>query len=317
MQYTASDLPLTIPSGTAGSTSGQSTPGSVSSSIVVPDNFIIAGDKTAAGLSVMQVRLDLAYPDDPNLTATLYHYSATGTLMGEVTLFGGVGSGNHTANFDQTVFDDNAPTPIQEGSAPFSAIYNPQESLATVFAPTGNGQDGMTVQGTWTLVVQNNATGGTTGTLNGWSLTFQKSLPTSGLGVTGSDNATVSFQLFTLATSNALSSQEWTSVGEASSTNEAGQVNAIAVDPSDPSGNTVYAGGASGGIWKTTDFLTTNPAGPTWIPLTELRPTPPPSTSAASPSSPESATRTSRSSSPPPAAATAASSPRTHRASAS
>ena len=44
------------------------------------------------------------------------------------------------------------------------------------------------------------------------------------------------------------------------------------MDPSDPSGNTVYAAGASGGVWKTTDFLTTNPAGPTWTPLTNFGP---------------------------------------------
>jgi subtilisin-like proprotein convertase family protein len=275
MQYTAGDLPMTIPTGSSSTQSGSSstTPGTVSSSIVVPDNFDIAGDTTAAGLSVMQVRLDLSYADDPNLTATLYHYSTTGTLMGEAILFSGVGSGPNEANFDQTVFDDNAATPVEQGSAPFSATYNPQESLATVFAPTANGQQGMTVQGTWTLVISNASAGGTTGTFNGWSLTFQKPLPTSGLGVSGSDNATVSFQLFTLATSDTLSSQEWTSVGEASTTDEAGQVNAIAVDPSDPSGNTVYVGGASGGIWKTTDFLTTNPAGPTWIPLTNFGPT--------------------------------------------
>src|SRR6266540_2941964 len=30
---------------------------------------------------------------------------------------------------------------------------------------------------------------------------------------------------------------------------------AISVDPSDPSGNTVYIGGASGGIWKHDDAL--------------------------------------------------------------
>ena len=47
----------------------------------------------------------------------------------------------------------------------------------------------------------------------------------------------------------------------------------LAIDPSDPSGNTVYAAGASGGVWKTTDFLTTSPAGPTWIPLTDFGPT--------------------------------------------
>src|SRR5262249_29191162 len=52
-----------------------------------------------------------------------------------------------------------------------------------------------------------------------------------------------------------------------------GQVTAIAVDPSDPTGNTVYAAGASGGIWRTTNFLTTDPNGPTYVPLTDYGPT--------------------------------------------
>ena len=154
VRYTASDLPVTIPPSTSTNTTGQPIPGSVSSSIVVPDSFIIEGDKTAAGQSVMQVQLNLTYANDPDLTATLYHYSPTGTLLGEVVLFSNVGTGTTTANFSNTVFDDNAATPIQHGSAPFSAIYDPQESLATVFAPTANGQQGMNVQGTWTLVVR-------------------------------------------------------------------------------------------------------------------------------------------------------------------
>ena len=52
-------------------------------------------------------------------------------------LFSNVGQGTNTANFTNTVFDDNAATPIQEGSAPFFATYDPQQSLATVFAPPG------------------------------------------------------------------------------------------------------------------------------------------------------------------------------------
>ncbi len=40
-----------------------------------------------------------------------------------------------------------------------------------------------------------------------------------------------------------------------------GRVTAVAVDPSDSSGNTVYVGGAQGGVWKTTD------GGSTWTPL--------------------------------------------------
>lgn len=38
-----------------------------------------------------------------------------------------------------------------------------------------------------------------------------------------------------------------------------GRVTSIAVDPSDPSGNTYYVGSANGGVWKTTD------AGTSWI----------------------------------------------------
>ena len=32
-----------------------------------------------------------------------------------------------------------------------------------------------------------------------------------------------------------------------------GRVTSVAVDPSDPSGNTYYVGSANGGVWKTTD----------------------------------------------------------------
>jgi hypothetical protein len=50
-------------------------------------------------------------------------------------------------------------------------------------------------------------------------------------------------------------------------------VTATAVDPSDPSGNTVYVAGASGGVWKTTNFLTTDIDGPHYVPLTDFGPT--------------------------------------------
>ncbi len=257
VSYVASDLPKTV-SKASTSSSGTAVDGQVASSIVVPDSFVIQGDATSSQISGMQLQLNISFANDPSLTATLYHYDAQGDLIGQATLFNGVGTGTNTAGFANTIFDDNAPTPIQEGSAPFAFSYNPQQSLATAFA-------GMNAQGTWTLVVQN-ASNSVTGTVNNWSLSFQKPLPTSGLGEPGSDDASLGFRIFTLSPTSALSSQAWTAVGGASSTVEAGQVNAIAVDPSDPSGNTVYVGGASGGIWKTTDFLTTNPAGPTWIP---------------------------------------------------
>ena len=126
VHYTATDLPKPISAPVSG------TPSTVSSSITVPDSFVIQGDKTAAGASVMQLQLSLTYPNDPDLTATLYHYDPTGqVLLGEVTLFSGVGQGTNNANFDNTVFDDNSATPIQNGSAPFFATFDPQQSFAT------------------------------------------------------------------------------------------------------------------------------------------------------------------------------------------
>ena len=194
VHYSAGDLPKAIPAPTG--TTPSLTPGQVTSSIAVPDNFIIAGDRTAAGASVMQVQLSLTYPTDADLTVTLTHLGQGNVNLGTVTLFSGVGLGTTTANFDNTVFDDNAATPIQYGTAPFFATFNPQQSLATIFAPTPNG---MSVQGTWVLTIQNNSTTGGTGTLTGWSLTFQKPLPTTGLGEPGSDNVTASFRIFTLS----------------------------------------------------------------------------------------------------------------------
>ena len=114
---------------------------------------------------------------------------------------------------------------------------------------------------------------GSTGTFNSWSLSFQKLLPTTGLGEPGSD-ASISASASSLwARPTAQSSEAWTAVGPAAINGASGQIGGIAVDPSDPSGNTVYVAGASGGIWKTTDFLTTSPNGPTYIPLTNFGPT--------------------------------------------
>ncbi len=45
--------------------------------------------------------------------------------------------------------------------------------------------------------------------------------------------------------------------------NTSGRVTAIAIDPTDSSGNTVFIGAAQGGVWRTTD------GGNTWTPLTD------------------------------------------------
>ena len=205
--------------------------------------------------------------------------------MGSVALATGVGKGgNQTANFSNTVFDDRAATPIQNGGAPFAGTFNPQMPLSA-FA-------GQNAQGTWVLVVTNNSTTNQSGTINSWSLSFQKPLPTSGLGQSGADDINTSFRLFNLGQADAMSAEAWTPVGpasigagagagvgtgpggsaEATTAGRSGRVTGLAIDPSDSTGNTVYAAGASGGVWKTTNFLTTSPAGPTWISLTDFGP---------------------------------------------
>jgi len=63
----------------------------------------------------------------------------------------------------------------------------------------------------------------------------------------------------------------WSSLGPAPTTGGlfspvSGRVEAIAVDPSDSTGNTVLIGGAQGGVWRTTD------AGATWTPVGDQNP---------------------------------------------
>jgi hypothetical protein len=55
----------------------------------------------------------------------------------------------------------------------------------------------------------------------------------------------------------------------------AGRATAIAVDPNDLGGNTVYIGGAYGGVWKSTNAgaLTPDPSHVTWTPVTDAQAT--------------------------------------------
>lgn len=48
-----------------------------------------------------------------------------------------------------------------------------------------------------------------------------------------------------------------------------GRVTAIAIDPSDPTGNTVYAAGAYGGVWKSTNATAVPATSVVWTPVTD------------------------------------------------
>ncbi len=49
----------------------------------------------------------------------------------------------------------------------------------------------------------------------------------------------------------------------------AGRVTAVAIDPADPTGNTVYIGAAQGGVWKSTNAAYSVANNVAWIPLTD------------------------------------------------
>ncbi|MFM8274632.1 MAG: beta strand repeat-containing protein, partial [Gemmata sp.] len=232
------------------------------SQIVITDTYLIQG---------ATLTLNIDYPFDPDLTVSLVAPDLT-TLR----LFTQVGtpppaSNAGTANFVNTVFDDTGSQPIQTALAPFNlGPYNPQEPLS--------GLIGRSSAGTWSLNVRNTRTGAALSgskVIKSWSLTFKQPATTTGLGEPVADQYTASFRIFTMDPSNPLAHNTWTAVGPTSINNgkSTGRVGGLAVDPSDPSGNTVFVGGASGGVWKTTNFLTTDVDGPTYVPLTNFGPT--------------------------------------------
>ncbi len=71
----------------------------------------------------------------------------------------------------------------------------------------------------------------------------------------------------------------WTSLGPAPLASDAsgvgqqdynwvsGRATAVAIDPADPTANTVYLGGAYGGVWKSTNAATQSPGNVAWTPL--------------------------------------------------
>jgi hypothetical protein len=48
-----------------------------------------------------------------------------------------------------------------------------------------------------------------------------------------------------------------------------GRATAVTIDPADPSGNTLYIGGAQGGVWKSTNAAASVASNVTWTPLTD------------------------------------------------
>lgn len=175
-------------------------------------------------------------------------------------------NGPDTLGFTNTKFDDAATTPVQLGAGGFAnASFNPIQPLAQLITLGSGGQ--------WKLSITNKGT--VIGSVSKFGLFLDAPVVGTGLGEIVADQTPVTFRIFNASGSSNLAKGNWTPVGPslANEDNSVGRASALAVDPTDPSGNIVYAAGASGGLWKTTNFLTRDAKGPIWIPLTDFGPT--------------------------------------------
>jgi subtilisin-like proprotein convertase family protein len=252
----------------------------ITSRIVIPDNVII---------SDLNVRLTITNQQPPGTRPLMrdddydvFLISPSGTRLELFTDVGGAG-----VDFVDLFLNDEAtrcqkscqPVYIQDSSAPFSDDFRPEQ-----LKPSGPGMpegpnglklfDGEQARGVWTLEITDDTANGLTASLRSWSI--EVSGRTTGLAEYAADQISSSFRIFVMDPGDPRSSTGWTAVGPANDNgvNDASsRAGAIAVDPSDPTGNTVFVAGATGGVWKTTNFLTTDPAGPTYVPLTDFAPT--------------------------------------------
>ncbi len=114
---------------------------------------------------------DIEITDSGTISDVNVQLDITHTFVGDLQIFlnGPDGSritlvdqaGGGGSNFDNTLLDDEAPTSVQSGDAPFAGQFSPVGSLSTF--------DDMSVTGTWTLEIVDNAFLDQ-GSLEGWSL---------------------------------------------------------------------------------------------------------------------------------------------------
>src|SRR5262249_24443559 len=161
--------------------------------IQVPDNFAI---------QQLTLQLNITYPNDPDLTATL-----TGPDGTQVHLFSNVGNvldPTQRHDFSDTVFDDNATTPIQKGIPPFNlGPYTPHPPLSV--------RKGRSSTAAWTLTLTNAGTSAPpTAVLNTWPLTMVQPIPSPDLGEPVADQFTAHFRIWVQDPTQTLPHDVWT-----------------------------------------------------------------------------------------------------------
>jgi subtilisin-like proprotein convertase family protein len=125
----------------------------------ITDNTTITSNidvTDTATVTDVDVGLTLTHTYDGDLD--IFLIGPDGTRVELSTDNGGSGE-----NFTDTVFDDEAATPITGGSPPYTGAFRPEGSLAAL--------DGISAAGSWVLEITDDA-GGDTGELLDWSLTL-------------------------------------------------------------------------------------------------------------------------------------------------
>lgn len=130
--FTAIDTPITI-----------TTTGGVTYTSVI-------NNQDDLPLDDINVTINIDHTWDSDLTISLQSPSGTTVILSD-------GNGGSANNYTDTVFDDDAATPITSGSAPFTGEFQPEGSLADF--------NGESTLGDWTLIVYDGA-GGDGGTIN-------------------------------------------------------------------------------------------------------------------------------------------------------
>ncbi|RLB94870.1 MAG: hypothetical protein DRH50_05770, partial [Deltaproteobacteria bacterium] len=108
----------------------------------------------------VDVKLNITHPNVEDLD--VYLKSPTGT---EIELFTDIGGSGD--NFTNTILDAGASINIADASAPFTGRFLPEGGTNVL-----NSFDGENPNGTWTLKIEDDATGDT-GTLDDWELTIR------------------------------------------------------------------------------------------------------------------------------------------------
>jgi subtilisin-like proprotein convertase family protein len=120
--------------------------GTVTTSVInFTDDFVV---------NDVNVTININHTWDADLEIKLVGPNATEVILASAV-------GGQDDDFINTTFDDDADTPIADGSAPFTGSFQPTGSLANF--------NGSQSAGDWSLVITDNANGDE-GTLNNWSL---------------------------------------------------------------------------------------------------------------------------------------------------